>query len=61
MWVGLALAYWIPSLPPGSAVILTALACYAVAAGWSRLRARRNAGTTRTAAGTTRTTVTIEL
>ncbi|MGH2855252.1 MAG: metal ABC transporter permease [Solirubrobacteraceae bacterium] len=30
MWAGLALAYWVPSLPPGSAVILTALAFYAL-------------------------------
>ena len=30
MWVGLALAYWVPGLPPGSAVILTALAFYAL-------------------------------
>lgn len=54
MWVGLALAYWVPSLPPGSAVILTALAFYAVVAGGSRLRVRRGAGASRTA-------VTIEL
>jgi zinc/manganese transport system permease protein len=54
MWVGLALAYWIPTVPPGSAVILTALAFYVAAAGWSRLRVRRGAGASRTA-------VTIEL
>jgi zinc/manganese transport system permease protein len=30
MWMGLALSYWIPGLPPGSAVILVAVAFYAL-------------------------------
>jgi zinc/manganese transport system permease protein len=30
MWLGIALSYWIPGLPPGSAVILVAVACYAL-------------------------------
>ncbi len=30
MWGGLALADWIGVVPPGSAVILVALACYAL-------------------------------
>ena len=30
MWVGIALGYWIPALPPGSAVVLVAAACYAL-------------------------------
>jgi zinc/manganese transport system permease protein len=30
MWVGIALSYWIPVLPPGSAVILVAVAFYAL-------------------------------
>jgi zinc/manganese transport system permease protein len=29
-WIGLALGYWIPVLPPGAAVILVAGACYAL-------------------------------
>ncbi len=30
MWIGLALSYWIPALPPGSAVILVAGGIYAL-------------------------------
>ena len=30
MWGGIALSYWIPVLPPGSAVILVAAGCYAL-------------------------------
>jgi zinc/manganese transport system permease protein len=30
MWIGIALGYWIPALPPGSAVVLVATACYAL-------------------------------
>jgi zinc/manganese transport system permease protein len=30
MWCGIALSYWIPVLPPGSAVILVAAGCYAL-------------------------------
>ncbi len=42
MWVGLALSYWIPSLPPSSAIIAVAAASYLLAllAG-RRPRARR--------------------
>jgi zinc/manganese transport system permease protein len=32
IWVGVALAYWIPSLPPSSAIIGVAVAIYALAA-----------------------------
>ncbi len=38
MWVGIALSYWIGALPPGSAVILVAAACYVAAAGVTRWR-----------------------
>jgi zinc/manganese transport system permease protein len=30
MWAGIALGYWIPVLPPGSAVIMVAVLCYAL-------------------------------
>jgi zinc/manganese transport system permease protein len=51
MWIGLALAYWIGVLPPGSAVILVAIAFYAAVAGsgWVRMHARRRAGVVETA------------
>jgi zinc/manganese transport system permease protein len=29
-WIGIALSYWVPVLPPGSAVILVAVAFYAL-------------------------------
>jgi zinc/manganese transport system permease protein len=29
-WIGLALSYWIPGLPPASAVVLVAVAFYAL-------------------------------
>jgi ABC-type Mn2+/Zn2+ transport system permease subunit len=29
-WMGIALSYWVPALPPGSAVILVAVAFYAL-------------------------------
>jgi zinc/manganese transport system permease protein len=41
MWVGLAASYWIPSLPPSSAVIAAAILTYAGAAVWSKVRRRR--------------------
>jgi zinc/manganese transport system permease protein len=40
MWGGLALSYWIPSVPASSAVIGVAAASYAAAAGLTALRAR---------------------
>ena len=41
MWVGLAASYWVPSLPPSSAVIAAAILTYVGAAVWSKLRRRR--------------------
>jgi hypothetical protein len=42
MWAGLALADWIGTVPPGSAVILVAIALYAAIAlsDWARGRVR---------------------
>jgi zinc/manganese transport system permease protein len=51
MWIGLALSYRIPSLPPGTAVIGVATAIFALAALLARLRRR---GTEPTVAGGTR-------
>jgi zinc/manganese transport system permease protein len=41
MWIGLALAYAVPSLPPSSAVIGVAAASYAAATMLTRIRSRR--------------------
>jgi len=40
MWVGLALSWWIAALPPGSAVVLVAVAFYAAVAALGRVRLR---------------------
>ena len=40
MWVGLALADLIGTVPPGSAVILVAIACYCGVALWDGARVR---------------------
>jgi zinc/manganese transport system permease protein len=49
MWIGLALSYRIPSLPPGTAVIAVATATFVLAAILARLRRR---GAMSPAAGT---------
>lgn len=32
VWVGVALSYWVPALPPGSAIVAVAVGCYALGA-----------------------------
>jgi zinc/manganese transport system permease protein len=44
MWIGLALAYWIGVLPPGSAVILVAIAFYALTIVYDHGLFRRQLG-----------------
>jgi zinc/manganese transport system permease protein len=35
VWLGLTLAYYVPRLPPGSAVIFVAVAAYVIASAWA--------------------------